>query len=200
MGICERASGRHCRHRQRRSRKPGHRNSIMSPPPPVHWPGGRRLRAPRDFSRPARIRRAASPVVGWRGRSPARPTRRPNLHAPSHRHDRRRPRPRRRRPLPGFAAVTADRHRRRRADVSIEEHRRERGQFQGPHHAGRRREGRRPGRHAGRPRSLHRVRAGQQGVRQAARRHRDDAAEAREQGHAGRRAHLSRRRRQVLGA
>ena len=72
MGICERASGRHCRHRQRRSRKPGHRNSIMSPPPPVHWPGGRRLRAPRDFSPPVCIRLGNPQVVELRGRSSAR--------------------------------------------------------------------------------------------------------------------------------
>ena len=41
--------------------------------------------------------------------------------------------------------------RRRRADVSVEEHRPECRELEGPHHAGRRREGRGPRRHAGGP-------------------------------------------------
>ena len=65
---------------------------------------------------------------------------------------------------------------------AIQGHHRERRQLGGPHHAGRRGEGRRPGRHAEGPRPVHRVRADQRGVRQAARRHRRHAAQAREQG------------------
>ena len=42
---------------------------------------------------------------------------------------------------------------RRRADVPVQEHRRERRQLEGSHDAGRRREGRRPGRHAVRARA-----------------------------------------------
>ena len=58
---------------------------------------------------------------------------------------------RRRRPLVRTNDEGADRHGRRRADVSVQEHHPERGQLEGPHHAGRRREGRRPGRHAAGP-------------------------------------------------
>ena len=98
----------------------------------------------------------------------------------------------------GFAGASElrqgrnDRHRWRRADVPVQEHHPERGQLQGPHHAGRRGQGRRPGRHPVRPRAVHRVRADQRRLRQAPRRYRRYAAEAREQGPAGRRPHLPR--------
>ena len=59
-------------------------------------------------------------------------------------------------------ACRKDRAGRRRADVSVEEHRAERRQFQGSHHAGRRGEGRGPRRHAAKRRPVHGVRADQQ--------------------------------------
>ena len=75
-------------------------------------------------------------------------------------------------------------------------HRRQRGQLEGPHHAGRGRQGRRPGRHAEGRRPVHRVRADQRRLRRAARRHRRHAAQAREQGDADQGADLPRGRRQ----
>ncbi len=50
---------------------------------------------------------------------------------------------------------------RRRADVCQQDHRRQRGQLEGSHHARRRREGRRPRRDAAGPGPVHRVRADQ---------------------------------------
>ena len=85
---------------------------------------------------------------------------------------------------------------RRRRHVSDQEHRRECRQFGRSHHAGRRREGRRPGRYAVRPRPVHRLRADQRRLRQAARRHRRHAGPAREQGHADLDPHLPCRSRQ----
>ncbi len=81
-----------------------------------------------------------------------------------------------------------DRRGRRRADVSLEEHHRERRQFEGPHDARRRGEGRRPGRDAPGRRPVHGLRAGQRRLREASGRHGRDAAQAGEQGQARRRS------------
>ena len=86
------------------------------------------------------------------------------------------------------------RHRRRRADVSVEEHRAECGQLQGPHHAGRGGQGRGPGRDAEGPGPLPCSRR-PTSLRQAAGRHRRQSAQAGEQGDADQDADLSRRAR-----
>ena len=60
--------------------------------------------------------------------------------------------------------------------------RRQCGQFEGPHHARRRGQGRRAGRHAVGDGPVHGLRADQHGLRAAPRRHRRDPGQAREQG------------------
>ena len=74
-------------------------------------------------------------------------------------------------------------------------HRPERRQLQGPHHPGRGGQGRGSGGDAGKPRTVHRLRADQRGLRRSAGGHGGHAAEAGEQGRAHRRPHLSRGRR-----
>lgn len=84
-----------------------------------------------------------------------------------------------------------DRHGRRRRDVSVEEHRPECRQLEGPHHAGGGGEGGRPRRDAGRQGPVHGVRADQHRLRQAAGRHRRHPGQAREQGDPDQDPHLT---------
>ncbi|CAA9503320.1 MAG: Secreted and surface protein containing fasciclin-like repeats, partial [uncultured Sphingomonadaceae bacterium] len=86
-----------------------------------------------------------------------------------------------------------DRHRRRRRHVPVAQYRAERGQLARPHYAGRRGAGRRARRDLVRPRPVHRFRADQRCLRQAARGHGGDAAPPGEQGAAPDGAHLPRR-------